>query len=52
MGFWTGIGLFALFAAGYAAAVFTWEPVKGFFISADARIKALEAKLSDLRARL
>ena len=42
----------ALFAGGYAAAVFTWEPVKAFFLSVETRVKDLEAKLADLKARL
>lgn len=42
----------ALIAGGYTAAVFTWEPVKAFFMSVEARAKDLEAKLEALKARL
>lgn len=41
-----------MFAVGYTAAVFSWDTVKGFFLSVEARAKALEAKLADLKAKL
>lgn len=48
MNVWIGL---VCAGGGYAAAVFTWDAVKGFFISTETRIRVLEAKISDLRAK-
>lgn len=40
------------FAGGYAASVFSWDTVKTFFLSADTLLKAAEAKLAALKAKV
>ena len=41
-----------LFAGGYAASVFTWEPIHTWLVGAKAKIAAFEQKIKDLKAKL
>lgn len=49
MNFWLGVGIFA---AGYAASIFTWPKVKEWVNGAEAEIVALKAKIENLKGKL
>jgi len=49
MTFWLGTGLFA---AGYAASVFTWPKVKEWINGAEAEIEKLKTRIESLKEKL
>lgn len=52
MSFWIGLGLFALFAGGYAASIFTWEKVHTWFVGVETKVRAFEDKIKALKEKI
>lgn len=40
------------FAGGYAAAVFTWDKVKVWFVGVETQVRALEDKIKALKEKV